>query len=78
MKTLAVICIALTKQSPSLTPLFVTNFSTFGVMLTNALRDFVLNVRYSVKDFTHYVENYVIKILSCRLRTQDPNHQVIG
>ena len=30
------------------------------------------------KDFTHYVENYVIKILSCRLRTQDPNHQVIG
>ena len=78
MKTLAVMCIALTKQSPSLIPLFETKFSTSGVMLTNALRDFVLNVRNSVKDFTHYVENYVIKILSCRLRTQDPNHQVIG
>ena len=59
----------------SLIPLFVTNFSTSGVMLTNALLVFVLNVRYSVNDFIIYIEDNTIKIQSCRLRTQDPNHQ---
>ena len=78
MKTLAVICIALTRQSPSLIPLLTTNFSTSGVMLTNSLLDFVLNVKYSVNDFIDNSENHIIKILSCRLRTQDPNHLVIG
>ena len=78
MNTLAVVCVALTKQSPSLTPLLATNFSISWVMLRNARLVFVLNVRYSVNDFTNYIENYGIKILSCRLRTQDPNHQIIG
>jgi len=47
-------------------------------MLTNSLLDFVLNVKYSVNDFIDNSENHIIKILSCRLRTQDPNHLVIG
>jgi hypothetical protein len=38
MKTLAEICIAFTKQSPSLIPFFATIFSIFGVILMNARR----------------------------------------
>jgi len=38
MNTLAVMCIAFTRQSPSLTPLSRTAFSTSGVMFTNSIR----------------------------------------
>ena len=50
MKTLAVMCIALTSASPSLTPLLRIASSTLGVMLW---KEFVgtFRVRYSVCDF---------------------------
>jgi hypothetical protein len=38
MKTLAVMCMALTRQSPSRTPLASTWTSTCGVMLMNSIR----------------------------------------
>ena len=41
---------------------FETNFSMSDVMLTNSLLDFVLNVRYSVSDFTIYLKKHIIKI----------------
>jgi hypothetical protein len=43
MKTLAVICIALTRQNPSLIPDFCKAFSTSGVMLTKPKRSGILN-----------------------------------
>src|SRR3954453_10315540 len=51
MKTLAVMCIALTRTSPSRTPLSLTPSSICGVMLRNAIRAGMLKVRYSVCDF---------------------------
>ena len=51
MKTLAVMCIALTSTSPSCTPLLRTASSTCGVMFTKAIFEGMLNVRYSVWDF---------------------------
>ena len=45
MKTLAVMCIALTSTRPSRTPLSRIAASTSGVMLTNARRVFVWTVR---------------------------------
>ena len=51
MKTLAVMCMALTRTSPSRTWLRCTISSTCGVMLTKAIRAGRLKVRYSVSDF---------------------------
>src|SRR5512139_2642984 len=45
MKTLAVMCIAFTRQSPSRTPLSFTAASTCGVMLTKSILAGTLNVR---------------------------------
>jgi hypothetical protein len=51
MNTEAVMCMALTRQSPSFTPDSETVLSTFGVMFTNSMRLDVLNVRWTVCDF---------------------------
>src|SRR5687768_6061344 len=51
MNTEAVMCMALTRTMPSLTPLFLTAASTFGVMFSNPPRAGMLKVRYSVCDF---------------------------
>src|SRR5688500_1202795 len=51
MNTDAVMCIAFTSTSPSLTPLLRTAASTFGVMFSKPMRPLMLNVRYSVWDF---------------------------
>src|SRR4051794_17677987 len=51
MKTLAVMCIALTRQRPSRTPLALSTRSTSGVMFTNPRRPGTFIVRYSVCDF---------------------------
>src|SRR5688572_29376970 len=52
MKTDAVMCMALTRQSPSRTPLCLTSASIFGVMLMKPRRSGTSNQRYSVSDFT--------------------------
>src|SRR4051812_26166970 len=68
MKTLAVICIALTRQSPSLTPLARTSDATWPVMLIKPILPGTLNVRYLVCDFiqkplrpsTQYLPRFVL------------------
>ena len=50
IKTLAEMCIALTRQSPSLISLSATIFETCDVILINARLVCVLNVRYAVLD----------------------------
>src|SRR5271168_3387911 len=52
MNTDAEICMALTRQSPSTTPLFRTSFSTASVILTKPRRPGTSNHKYSVNDFT--------------------------
>src|SRR5438093_13286624 len=51
MKTLAVMCMALTRQSPSLTPDSATIRSTRPVMFVNPILSATWKVRYSVLDF---------------------------
>src|SRR5262249_54679254 len=51
MKTLEVMCIELHRTIPSVTPLLRTASATCGVMLTNAILEGTLSVRYSVWDF---------------------------
>src|SRR6267378_866277 len=51
MNTEAVMCMALTRHSPSLTPLSRAHSSTWPVMFTNSIRAGILKVRYLVKDF---------------------------
>src|SRR3954463_13484971 len=51
MKTLALMCMGLTRTRPSLTPPFLTTSSTCEVMLRNAIRAGMLKVRCSVCDF---------------------------
>ena len=51
----AVMCMAFTKQMPSLTPLFLTNSSIVLVMLTNPRRFGISNQRCSVKDFMSHI-----------------------
>jgi len=50
-ETDAVMCIALQRQRPSLTPLLSTSSSMVSVMLTNPRLPFTSNQRYSVSDF---------------------------
>src|SRR5208337_2672182 len=50
MKTDAVMCIALTRQSPSRTWLSLTAFSTSPVMFTKSIRSGTFTVRYFVCD----------------------------
>jgi hypothetical protein len=45
MNTLAVMCMAFTRQRPSWTPLLCTSFSTSRVMLTKSMRAGTLRVR---------------------------------
>src|SRR4030095_89881 len=51
MNTLAVMCIALTRHSPSFTPLRFTAASTCGVIFTKSIRAGMLNVNSSRWDF---------------------------
>src|SRR5437867_271791 len=51
MTTLAVMCMALIRHSPSLTPLSRTASSTCGVMFRKSIRAGTLKVRYWVCDF---------------------------
>src|ERR1043166_3124153 len=51
MNTEAVICIAFTRHSPSLTPLFRTSSSTVLVIFTKPRRSGSSNERYSVRLF---------------------------
>src|SRR5208282_640481 len=50
MKTEAVMCIALTRQSPSRTRLSFTAFSTSPVIFTKSIRSGTFTVRYFVCD----------------------------
>src|ERR1700683_2913444 len=50
IKTDAVMCIALTRQSPSRTRLSLTAFSTSPVMFTKSIRSGTFTVRYFVRD----------------------------
>src|SRR5918996_73404 len=63
MNTEAVICMALTSTSPSLTPLLLTAASTLGVMFSKPTRAGMLKVRYSVWDF---------------MAREYPDHPVVG
>src|SRR5882762_10412721 len=51
MNTEAVMCMALTRQRPSFTPLWATRSSTAPVMLRKPRRCGTSNQRYSVRDF---------------------------
>ena len=51
MNTLAVMCMALQRTSPSWIPLLRTISSTWRVMLMKSIRAGTLKVRYSVCDF---------------------------
>src|SRR5262249_53920580 len=51
MNTLDVICIVLTRQRPSCTPLARTASSTSVVIFTNSIFDGMFSVRYLVCDF---------------------------
>src|SRR2546422_11668244 len=66
MNTLAVMCMALTKQSPSFTPLCFTSSATCWVILTNPMRRGTLNVRCLVRDFIVSVLWFVRQTLVCR------------
>jgi hypothetical protein len=64
-----------TRQNPSLTPLSATILVTSDVMLMNARRAGVLNVRYAVLDFMPMAAGLVEvkkkkkKMLLCRVLT---------
>src|SRR5688572_11009539 len=51
MNTLAVMCMAFTRHSPSRTPLLATEAATCGVMFRKSIRAGMLKVKYSVSDF---------------------------
>src|SRR5688572_2778141 len=51
MKTLAVMCIALTRQSPSEIRDSRSASSTWGVMFSNPMREGTWSTMYRVKDF---------------------------
>jgi hypothetical protein len=54
---------ALTRQSPSWTSLWSTNFLISGVILTKPLRDLISNVRCLVNDFIVFPNESPIKII---------------
>src|SRR6266478_2081932 len=66
MNTEAVICMALTRQRPSVTPLWWTSSSIFGVMLMNPRRSGTSNQRCSVSDFNR-------RILQTKCQTKSDN-----
>src|SRR5579884_2079107 len=75
MNTEAVMCMALTRQRPSRTPLWATNFSIRSVMLTKPRRLGISNQRYSVSDFMP-----AAAILLLRVEQDvvvDDHHQII-
>jgi hypothetical protein len=53
---------AFTRQRPSWTLLFDTDFLISGVIFTKALRVLTLNSKYSVRDFTNLMDYSNIKI----------------
>src|SRR5688572_6622874 len=73
MNTLAVMCIALTRQSPSFTPLARTSSSIRLVMFTNSMRSLVWRVRCFVWDFIGYP---VARLPSCP--AGKPGNRVTG
>jgi hypothetical protein len=61
-----VTCMALTRQSPSRTPLFATNASTVEVIFTNPRRSGTSNQRYSVSDV---IVSVIVQRTVCRAKS---------
>jgi len=82
INTLDVICIAFTKQRPSLIPLFRTIFSTCDVMFTNPLLEDTFNVRYSVTEFItvkiHICDKYLVQAQNSRSFSSNQRDLVIN
>jgi hypothetical protein len=65
IKTLAVICIAFTRQRPSLMPLFSTARRTCGVMFTIWYLSLVFTTKYSVWAFIENTPFWYFYALAC-------------